>query len=261
MCLTASVTTKHINQIWIRQNLITNYIFKGPIIYSRGRLYILNGVLSLVNSQIEIKIIIQKIKVKTSGLVMVNAKHLITYSWSWRHSDSTVWMFVRFCENYFLVTRTHLTLWRTTRDLCSWPWAIYWLLWRHEILPLVFRCERRCLEPRWCSKPHPSTGSESGCPWSAENSTEDLSIAGESTCWSNNPGINYNIVALVSREIPCMHARWSYDMCMVWLEYMPIILRSGNSIDQCLIKKSISLNLLQQLFKIVVHRLLDRLMT
>ena len=33
-------------------------------------------------------IIIQKITVKTSGLV--NAKHLITYSWSWRHSDSTV---------------------------------------------------------------------------------------------------------------------------------------------------------------------------
>ena len=62
----------------IRQNLITNYIFKGPIIYSRGLLYILNGALSLVNSQIEIKIIIQKIKVKTSGLV--NAKHLITYS-------------------------------------------------------------------------------------------------------------------------------------------------------------------------------------
>ena len=27
-----------------------DYIFKGPIIYSRGRLYILNGVLSLVNS-------------------------------------------------------------------------------------------------------------------------------------------------------------------------------------------------------------------
>ena len=54
------------------------YIFKGPIIYSRGLLYILNGALSLVNSQIEIKIIIQKIKVKTSGLV--NAKHLITYS-------------------------------------------------------------------------------------------------------------------------------------------------------------------------------------
>ena len=64
------------------------YIFKGPIIYSRGLLYILNGALSLVNSQIELKIIIQKIKVKTSGLV--NAKHLITYSWSWRHSDSTV---------------------------------------------------------------------------------------------------------------------------------------------------------------------------
>ena len=55
-----------------------DYIFKGPIIYSRGRLYILNGALSLINSQIEIKIIIQKIKVKTSGLV--NAKHLITYS-------------------------------------------------------------------------------------------------------------------------------------------------------------------------------------
>ena len=55
-----------------------DYIFKGPIIYSRGRLYILNGALSLVNSRIEIKIIIQKIKVKTSGLV--NAKHLITYS-------------------------------------------------------------------------------------------------------------------------------------------------------------------------------------
>ena len=37
--------------------------------------------LSLVNSQIEIKIIIEKIKVKTSGLVY--DKHLITYSWSW----------------------------------------------------------------------------------------------------------------------------------------------------------------------------------
>ena len=44
-----------------------DYIFKRPIIYSRGRLYILNGALSLVNCQIEIKIIIQKIKVKTSG--------------------------------------------------------------------------------------------------------------------------------------------------------------------------------------------------
>ena len=55
-----------------------DYIFKGPIIYARGRLYILNGAFSLVNSQIETKITIQKIKVKTSGLV--NAKHLITYS-------------------------------------------------------------------------------------------------------------------------------------------------------------------------------------
>ena len=45
---------------------------------ARSRLYILNGALSLVNSQIELKIIIQKIKVKTSALV--NAKHLITYS-------------------------------------------------------------------------------------------------------------------------------------------------------------------------------------
>ena len=48
----------------------------------------MNGALSLVNSQIELKIIIQQIEVKTSGLV--NAKHLITYSWSWRHSNSTV---------------------------------------------------------------------------------------------------------------------------------------------------------------------------
>ena len=54
-----------------------DYIFKGPIIYS------LIGQFTNWN-----QIIIQKIKVKTSGLV--NAKHLITYSWSWRHSDSTV---------------------------------------------------------------------------------------------------------------------------------------------------------------------------
>ena len=38
--------------------------------------------------RIETIIIIQKIKVKTSGCA--NAKHLITYSWSWRHSDSAV---------------------------------------------------------------------------------------------------------------------------------------------------------------------------
>ena len=54
-----------------------DYIFKGPIIYSRGRLYILNGALSLVNSQIEIKIIIQKIKVKTSGLVQRQASNYL----------------------------------------------------------------------------------------------------------------------------------------------------------------------------------------
>ena len=37
-------------RIWIRQNLIANYIFTRPIINSRCRLYILNGALSLVNS-------------------------------------------------------------------------------------------------------------------------------------------------------------------------------------------------------------------
>ena len=72
---TCLYTSEYDYKLYIQE---ADYIFKGPIIYSRGRLYILNGALSLVNSQIEIKIIIQKIKVKTSGLV--NAKHLITYS-------------------------------------------------------------------------------------------------------------------------------------------------------------------------------------
>ena len=69
----------------IRQNLNTNYICKRPIIYARGRLYIQEAdyifLMALSHwsiQQIEIKIIIQKIKVKTSG--QVNAEHLITYS-------------------------------------------------------------------------------------------------------------------------------------------------------------------------------------
>ena len=87
--------------VCIHQNLITNYIFKRPIIYSRGRLYIQEAdyifLMALSHWSIHTlksKLLLKKIKVKTSGLV--NAKHLITYSWSWRHSDSTV--FNRNCE-------------------------------------------------------------------------------------------------------------------------------------------------------------------
>ena len=69
----------------ICQNLITNYIFTRPIINSRGRLYIQEAdyifLMALSDwsiQRIETIIIIQKIKVKTSGYA--NAKHLITYS-------------------------------------------------------------------------------------------------------------------------------------------------------------------------------------
>ena len=57
----------------MRQNLITNYIFTRPIINARGQLYIQEAdyifLMALSHwsiQQIEIKIIIQKIEVKTS---------------------------------------------------------------------------------------------------------------------------------------------------------------------------------------------------
>ena len=127
----AEITDQDKTNDYIRQNLITNYIFTRPIINSRGRLYIQEAdyifLMALSHWSIQ-QIFVQTIKVKTSRLGKRQASnYLFMKLTSFRFCriqivfHLTVWMqwFERFIQNRMEYYSLIFAVFISVRDLWS----------------------------------------------------------------------------------------------------------------------------------------------